>query len=332
MNAIDIEGIKKIYNNVSVLDIDKYSFKKGGVYGLVGPNGSGKSTLLRIISLLIEPTSGKLFFNGSDVANLDRYDVRKKITMVHQEPVMFKASVKYNVAYGLTCRGVSKRNISKRIDNALEMVGMSDFKNRNAKTLSGGETKRVAIARGLTLSPEIILLDEPTANVDEKNIAMIEEIITSLKQSNETTIIFSTHNIKQAYHLSDDVLTLMHGKPRTEPVRNFFSGRGEMAEDEPVFNTGGIKVKLPGFNDQVRYISIDPKEIIISKKRVSSSARNQFLGEIVELKMNGEIIGLSVDAGEVFHVDVTRRSFFEMGLNIGEQVFVAFKASSVVLY
>ncbi len=332
MTTIELKSITKVYDGHTVLDIDHYKFDQGKIYALVGPNGSGKTTLFRILALLEQPTTGIITIDGNNVTAFDSHTTRKKIVLVHQEPLMFDTSVRKNVAMGLSYRGVTKKEATERIRKSLELVGMSNFLKRHARHLSGGETKRVAIARGLALSPEIILLDEPTANVDEKNIAMIEDVITSLKQSNNTTVIFSTHNIKQAYHLSDEVLTLMHGKPRTEPVRNFFSGRGEMAENEPVFNTGGIKIKLPAFNDQVRYISIDPREIIISKKRITSSARNQFLGKIVELKMNGEIIGLSVDAGEVFHVDVTRRSFFEMKLNIGKQVFVAFKASSVVLY
>ena len=332
MTIIELKGITKIYDGRTVLDIDHYKFDQGKIYALVGPNGSGKTTLFRIIALLEEPTTGVLTIDGSKISTFDSHIIRKKIVLVHQEPLMFDTSVKKNVSLGLSYRGVPRKEAAVRIKKSLEMVGMPNFSRRHARHLSGGETKRVAIARGLALSPEIILLDEPTANVDEKNIGMIEEIIISLKKSNKTTVIFSTHNIKQAYHLADEVLTLMDGMPRTEPVRNFFSGSVEMAGDEPIFNTGVIKIKLPAFNDKAQYISIDPSEIIISKKRISSSARNQFPGKIIELKMNGEVIGLSIDAGQVFHVDVTRRSFFEMGLNIGEKVFVAFKATSIVLY
>ncbi len=252
MTTIELKDITKVYDGHTVLDIDHYRFDKGKIYALVGPNGSGKTTLFRILALLEQPTTGTITIDGSNVTAFESHTTRKKVVLVHQEPLMFDTSVRKNVALGLSYRGVSRKEATERIRKSLELVGMSNFLKRHARHLSGGETKRVAIARGLALSPEIILLDEPTANVDEKNIAMIEKIITSLKQSNETTIIFSTHNIKQAYHLSDEVLTLMDGIPRTEPVRNFFSGRGEMADNEPIFNTGGIKIKLPAFNDKIR--------------------------------------------------------------------------------
>ncbi len=332
MPIIEVKNITKAYNGHKVLDIDHYEFERGGIYAFVGPNGSGKTTFFRILSLLEQPTTGTIKIDGKGVTATDPHTTRKRIVLVHQEPVMFDTSVKKNVALGLSYRGMPRREALDRIREALEMVGMSDFSRRHAKNLSGGETKRVAIARGIAIRPEVLVLDEPTANVDVLNIVKIEEIIDNINRKYNTTIIFSTHNISQAYRLSSKVLTLMSGRPSREPVKNFFSGRCKKIGDEPVFNTGRVDIKLPKLDEGADYASIDPKEIIISKDRISSSARNQFSGEITEIRKDGEIIGLSVDAGEIFHVDVTRLSFSEMGLNIGGKVFIAFKASSVVLY
>jgi tungstate transport system ATP-binding protein len=209
---IEIADLRKQYDDACVLDVSSYSFDSGDIYALVGPNGSGKTTLLLILSFLVEKTSGSLRFDGIDLTDHNLYDLRKNVTLVHQEPTMFQATVEKNVAMGLSYRGEPKDVIVREVDRALETVGLLHLKGRNARTLSGGETKRVAIARALAIRPRILLLDEPTANVDIHNVAKIERIIRDVNQRYDTTIIFSTHNLHQAYHIADDVLTLLEGK------------------------------------------------------------------------------------------------------------------------
>ena len=329
---IEIEKTKKVYDGKTVLDIDSFKFKKGVVYALVGPNGSGKSTLLSIISLIIPPTSGRISFNGTDVASIDAYTLRRQVTMVHQEPVMFRTTVKKNVSMGLIYRGVPKRDVAMAVRKALTVVGMEDFEGRGARTLSGGETRRVAIARGMAFSPEVLLLDEPTAGVDNINAEKIEGLITRINRELKTTIIFTTHNLKQAYRLSDEVMTLMNGRLETTTLNNLFSGRPERVNSEPVFNTGKIVIKLPEYHEEIRHVSIAPEDIIISNESITTSARNRFFGEIIEIVKDSEKIGLTISVGEDFRVRITKRSFDEMGLNIGKKVYIAFKSSAVVIY
>ena len=239
---IEISELKKEYNGTVVLDIPSYSFNAGGIYALVGPNGSGKTTLLLILSFLLVKSSGSLRFDGIDLTDHNLYNLRKHITLVHQEPTMFQSTVTKNVAMGLVYRGASKDDIIREVDRALETVGLLHLKDRNARTLSGGETKRVAIARALSIRPRVLLLDEPTANVDIHNVAKIEQIIRDINQRYDTTIIFSTHNLHHAYHLADYVLTLLEGKPHDFGLKNLFSGTPKTQNGEPIFDLSLIHI------------------------------------------------------------------------------------------
>ncbi len=331
-NIIEIHDLKQVYDGTTVLDIDAFSFKRGLIYALVGPNGSGKSTLLSILASLVPFTSGRVILDGADVGRADPYEARKRVTLVHQEPVMFHASVRKNVALGLIYRDLPRGEISQKVSEALGAVGMMGLEHRNARTLSGGEKKRIAIARALALSPDILLLDEPTANVDAINSANIEEIIRTINDRKKTTIIFSSHNLNQAYRLAHEVLSLMYGRPQEKSLRNIFAGSSELIDREPVFNTGRIRIKLPDINDQIRQVSIDPHDIIISKVAIPTSARNLFRGQIIEIVKDSSLIGVTVRAEEDFRVTITERSFKEMGLSIGEDVYIAFKATAVTTY
>lgn len=331
-DIIEITELKKEYDGALVLDIPSYSFNAGGIYALVGPNGSGKTTLLLILSLLLEKSSGSLRFNGIDLTRHNLYDLRRNITLVHQEPTMFQTTVDKNVAMGLVYRGTARDAVNREVDKALETVGLSHLKDRNARTLSGGETKRVAIARALAIRPRVLLLDEPTANVDIHNVAKIEQIIGDINERYDTTIIFSTHNLRQAYQSADHVLTLLEGRPHDFELKNFFSGTPSTLNGEPVFDTGRITVSLSEPVNSARHITIDPKEIIVSYKKIESSARNQFAGEIVAISKDGSAVSLTVDVGERFNIRITMKSLEEMGLTIGKKVNISFKASSVLAY
>jgi tungstate transport system ATP-binding protein len=330
--AIQITGLTKVYSTGTVLDIDERSFIRGKIYGLVGPNGSGKSTLLSILAHLTPSTAGTILLSGIDTSDLPAPETRRRITLVHQEPVMFHTSVRKNVAMGLIYHDVPKQERDLRVADALRSVGMEQFAKRSARTLSGGEKKRVAVARALAISPDILLLDEPTANVDGTNAGRIEQIIRRINETAGMTIIFSTHNLNQAYRLSHEVVTLMYGKTQGTSLMNIFSGSAQKENGEPVFHTGRAQIKLPVFDGEVRQISVDPNDIIISKEPISSSARNRFPGQIIEMIKDGDRVTVTVRADEDFRVTVTERSAREMGLFIGEDVSIAFKASSITMY
>ena len=332
-----VRNLKKIYNNKIVLDVDNLNFQEGKIYAIVGPNGSGKTTLLNILNLLEKPNEGQIFFYDQEItnkSNSDNLEIRRKITLVNQDPFLFHFTVYDNIAYGLKIRSIPPKVQKSRIRSALNIVGLSGFKDRKANQLSGGEVQRVVIARALVIEPEILFLDEPTTSIDQKHIDVVERVIKKIKKEIKTTVIFTTHDLSQAYRLADEVISLLDGKIIKQVPENLL--RGEIIEEEDNlkwFKTAGnIKFAIVSEKIGLAYISIDPRDIILSYEQFQSSARNSFLGKITKIIEQNHLVKLEIDIGIPLVVIITRESFFKMNLNLGSKVYLTFKASAVKLY
>ena len=205
------------------LGVDELSLQAGLIYTLTGPNGAGKSTLLRVMARLEPLKEGTLVFASNDSGNL--ISQRQKVTLVEQSPYLFEGSVADNLNYGLKLRKVDANERNKRISSTLANVGLSGFENRVAKELSGGEVQRVALARALVLNPELLLLDEPTANIDSNSLEAYETLLSELPQYG-VTVVFSTHDPSQARRLGNKVLRIENGQllcshiPEQEEIRS----------------------------------------------------------------------------------------------------------------
>ncbi|MDI9466495.1 MAG: phosphate ABC transporter ATP-binding protein [Bacillota bacterium] len=209
-----LHNVIKRYGDREVLNIDQLSIPAEKIYTILGPNGSGKSTLLRILALLLVNDAGELEVLGEKVTWEKRQllKLRRQMSMVTQTSFMFSGSVYYNVSYGLRVRRMGARKVRKRVDEMLEMVGMSAYRDADARTLSGGERQKVAIARALAINPRVLFLDEPTSNIDVASAADIEKHIRYINKERGTTIIIVTHNLFQARRLADEVLFLNEGR------------------------------------------------------------------------------------------------------------------------
>lgn len=207
-----VENLSKVYEK-EVLHVENLSFEKGKIYGIIGPSGAGKSTFLRLVNFLEPSTAGRIFFKGKEVVGNGRVDlkIQREMTMVFQKPVLFKATVRDNVAYGLKARGLPKEEIQKKVAQLLQKVGLEAFAGRQAGSLSGGEAQRIALARAVAFDPGVLLLDEPTANLDPHNIEMFEDLILNLNREKEMTVIMVTHNIFQARRIAHEVLFFYEG-------------------------------------------------------------------------------------------------------------------------
>jgi tungstate transport system ATP-binding protein len=216
--------VEQVYGARTVLRLPSLTILQGEILALVGPSGAGKSTLLRLLALLEEPKRGEILLHSGDrrvsYASASIAE-RRQIAMVFQRPVLLSRSVRANVAYGLRLRG--ERDGRERVDGALERVSLMSLANARPRTLSGGEMQRVALARALVLEPRVLLLDEPTANLDPSNVRLIENLVREQHEAYGTTIIMVTHNVFQARRLATRVALLLDGElVESAPAEQFF--------------------------------------------------------------------------------------------------------------
>jgi len=345
----ELKDVTKRYGDKAVVDNVSLQIQQGEILALLGPNGSGKTTILKILAFLENTSGGEVKIEGETITSKKEENARLKTTLVFQKTTLFDTSVYNNIAYGLKIRKVPKEEQDKSVRRALKLVRLEGFENRPARKLSGGEQQRVAIARALVLESKLLLLDEPTANLDPKNAEIIEEVIDAANRQNKLTIVMATHNMFQAKTLPHRIALMNEGKITEigEPteifgklskniasfaaLRNTFRGTASLTkEGSTIVEIGnGVQIEITSQRQGETSIFINPQDIILSEKPIESSARNVFKGIITEVTDTGSLVKLRVDAGKPFTVQITKRSFTEMGLNLGHEVFIVFKASSV---
>lgn len=223
--------IEKRFGDRIALTMDYLSIMSGRLYLLNGPNGSGKSTLLQLMAFLELPERGQLLLDGQPVSRLGAatHQARQQVTLLHQNPYLIKGTVFDNVAYGLRLRGVTGAALQQRVAQALAQVQLMGFAQRDACRLSGGESRRVALARAVACAPRLLLLDEPLANLDQESAQLLEHVIAALPGLG-TTVVISSHDAGQAERLGADTIRLEQGRlvaPRQHrPERSGYEWRG----------------------------------------------------------------------------------------------------------
>jgi tungstate transport system ATP-binding protein len=317
-----------------VLSVEDCRLQQGGIYTVAGPNGCGKSTLLRLLACLDVPTKGNIEFADSRVdfsnaAQLLR--VRRRIGILLQSPYLFNMSVKDNVAYGLRLRGVPRAELRKKTDEMLSALLLKDLAARPAHQLSGGEAQRVALARTLALDADVYLLDEPTANVDQRNIHIVERLVKRLNEERGTTVVFSTHSKDQAFRMSRNQLSIIDGRISDVAYENVFAGRlRKQADGVRVIRLAeAVEIKVGHGEEGEVTIAVDPEDIILSREQIDSSALNTFRGPVTKIENVDGSIRVFVDAGINLCAMITQRSFSAMDVNIGRDVWLTFKANAV---
>jgi len=350
---IETSDLEQRFDGHQVLKKVDLKIEKGKVFGLIGPTGAGKTTLLRILDLLDRPVAGRIYFDGEDVllSERRRFEIRRRMSFVQQKPVVFSMSVFDNVACGLRWRHDKKENIDRKVRDTLKRVGLSGLGLRDARTLSGGEVQRVAVARALVTEPELLLLDEPTANLDPVSIYRIETTLLQVVGEGKTTVLLATHGMSQVQRLADTIGVLMKGEllqvgspaevfcsPVSGEVAGFV-GIGNILSGEIAAKDGDLAiVEVNGNSIQVVTevpvgkkidLVIGPENITFALTRDPSSARNVFRGRITVMTELGTLVRIKVDCGFPLFGVLTVKSARELGFEIGKSIFANFKATAV---
>lgn len=319
------------------LQVEHLDFLPGRVYGLVGPNGAGKSSLLQVLGLLEAPDSGQVLLQGRPVVpgGLDELTARQQMTVVMENPLLFRGTVQRNLTSGLRFHGVPRSEWAQRTREALDIVGLPEFAHRKANQISRGEMQRIAIARALILHPEVLFLDEPFAHVDRAYVRILEALIGSINKQSGTTIMFTTHDLLQAYRLADEVISLVDGKLVNGSLENLFSGE-IVTEGEAQWVTVSptIRISVATSLSGSVHLAIPPQDIILSRRPFESSARNTFQGEIRQIQLDENAVRVAVDVtdGIRFTALVTKTSLGSMALSVGLSVFLTFKSTAVTVF
>lgn len=204
----ELDELSKTYEGRKILNIQHWDVSSGELFAIVGPSGAGKSTLLRLLDFIETPTSGSLKYQGNTHSLPFSIEMRRKIGMVFQRSELLAATVWDNVNYPLRLRGIRD---DARVDAVLDELDLTPLARKHVRKISGGESQRVALARVLVSRPEVLLLDEPTANLDPYNVELIEKITRQLNMAG-TTVVMVTHNVYQARRLADRIGLLLNGK------------------------------------------------------------------------------------------------------------------------
>ena len=225
---LEINKLIRDYGAKRVLDLESVTIEKGTRTAILGPNGAGKSTLLNIISRIDSPSEGEVVYGSKDP---------REVTQVFQQPYLLRTTVEKNIHYPLRLRKWTEEAIKKRGEELMYDLGLLDLRNQKAWKLSGGETQKVALARALSFRPSLLLLDEPTANIDPATTAEIEGMLLKINREEGTTILFVTHNLAQARRVCNRILLLDKGRlvesgdcpkilqdPSEEKTRRFIAG------------------------------------------------------------------------------------------------------------
>ena len=353
MALVELVNLGQQFQDKIILKDINLKVERGEAFALIGPTGAGKTTLIRLIDLLDSPAKGQIYFDGVEVTRSGsrRLAARRRMGYVQQKPIVFNMNVFDNVACGLKWRHETGKAIRMKVEKSLEMVDMTEYQSRDAKTLSGGETQRIAIARALVTEPEILLLDEPTANLDPVSTTKIESVLTYIIQEKRTTILMATHDMSQGQRLAQIIGVLMAGelvqtgqkseifeKPLNLKVAGFVGMqnilKGVIASNEDGIVNIDVSGKLiEAVSDyQAREavsVCVRPEDIALSFYRPSGSVRNVFEGDIRSIISSGPLASVEMDCGFPLVALMTVRSAKEMDLGIGKRIFASFKATAV---
>ncbi len=347
---IQIKNLHVDLKDFRLQDIN-LSVSEGEYFIILGPTGAGKTVLLESIAGLYPIKSGEIWLRGKEVTRLE--PEKRGISIVYQDHALFPhLSVKDNIIFGLKLRKQTKQETEAALDWVAGLLDVSHLLNRKPDTLSGGEQQKVALARALSIKPEVLLLDEPLSALDPETREGVQKELRQLHNRLKVTTIHVTHDFEEAIALGDHIAVLGEGcikqvgtpeqifrQPNSEFIARFAMARnifvGEVIDRDngtTIFRTEDTELAVVTNLQGKLHASVRPEDILISAEPLHSSARNSFGGTITNIVDRGSTLYLTVNIPPDFICLVTRRSFEEMGLAEGQKVYITFKASAVHIF
>jgi len=338
-----------------VLSVPALDVQEGEVLAVIGPNGAGKTTLLQVLALLDRPARGEVLFDGAGVRGHE-LRIRRRMALMMQDPLLLRRSVAENVATGMRMRGVPRGERKARTARWLARFGVAHLAQRSARTVSGGEAHRVALARAFALEPEVLLLDEPFAALDQPTReTLLDELASALGETGLTTV-FVTHDRTEALRLGDRVGVIVAGRIRqVGPTAEVFAapvdeevaslvGAETVVAGKRISSGDGIAtirvgeyviegVAQDGMPEDVLVV-LRPEDVTLMKpdeRRPESSARNHLRGTVSRVTLLGYQARVRVDCGFPLVAVITKQSLEEMGIAAGQEIAATFKAHAVHL-
>ena len=353
---LGLRGVRIERSGRAILAVDALDVFPGEVLAVVGPNGAGKSTLVNVLAMLERPSAGEVLFDGEAVrGGLLAY--RRRMAVVFQEALLLNGTVESNVGSGLALRGVPHAEREVRVRRSLARFGIEALARRSAQTLSGGEAQRTSLARALALEPEVLLLDEPFASLDEPaRQGLIDDLDRALVDTGTTAVVV-THDRSEALRLGDRVAVLIEGRLRqVGPAAEVFAAPA----DEEVAAFLGVETIVPGMVRTLEeglavvevgagghveaasvlpagsdvLVCLRPEDIVVgpaATQAAATSARNRLSAVVRRVVNAGPQVRVELDAGFPLVALITKQSLEELALAEGSPVVASFKATAVHL-
>jgi tungstate transport system ATP-binding protein len=334
-----LEGVRYVYPGAASsfsLELESLSVRPGEILALVGPNGAGKTTLLMLLAFLARPGRGRLeFLDGDPWASEDSaVRARRDAVLATHHPYLFKGTVADNLSFGLKLRKVPEAERPERLRSALALVELEGFETKSVSGLSAGQAQRVALARSLALRPRVLLLDEPTANIDAGLGLRMEAVLREVSRGSGTTVVFSTHNFSQASRLADDILYLSDGRRVEFSHENCFSGTaatdGRQSWIEP---RPGVRIVFPGETRGHVTCVIDPADIRLFAAGDAAApppGPNVFRGRVTRMETTDAATALVRASGSLtFRIALPVAELEAKGISLSRDVLLRFEPGSV---
>jgi len=344
--------LHSLFYKAGKFSLEDISFRvgEGETLVILGPTGAGKTVLLELIAGFRSPNKGSMFINKSEITHLP--PEKREIGMLYQDYLLFPhLDVFDNIAYGLKAKNLRSSEIGRRVQEIAERLGIYELLERRPKKLSGGEQQRVALARTLAIDPKILLLDEPFSAVDPNTMESLMRELRKILEEDSMPVVYVTHDQIEAMEMADRIGVMNEGEivqldypervfsaPKSEfvanfvGIRNIYRGRAERVDGSIAVNIDGTRIYSSVVSEGDVHVTIRPEDIIVSRERISSSARNSLKGKVVAIVEKGPLIYVTADCGMELTSAITRESLKDMQIMIDDEIFMTFKAQNVNLF